>query len=281
MADITTGIGLRHIRIGPRNASDGTMALPSTHTVGTAYPGIQLSGAATLTLNPPEPERVVARGDDRVYHTFHLPPTDGWTGELTCTKQDLPAIAMMTGVEQWGEADLFEGLAMGTDKEGLEPDLVMWGQRKAVDTDPESASYGQEVWEAFEILCCKITPMPPNKEQSTVGETRYAVTLQQVTKRITGESLTETDHGCTKAVLFPVVSKPGKAFYDYDQGNGVQTQYVLKHTPTSATDIYVYVAGTEEPTGWSLDGNTKTVTFTAAPDDGDSICFMYCTDDVL
>ena len=281
MAKIITGIGLRHIRVGLRNAEDGIMTLESGHVVGAVWPGIQLSGASTLTLTPPEPERVTARGDDRVYHTFHLPPTEGWTGELVCSKLDLPAVELITGVIQWGEAALFEGLAMGTDKEGNEPDLIIWGQRKAVDTEPGSGTFGAEVWEVFEICSAKVTPMPPNKEQSAVGETRYAVTLQQVSKRITGETFTVVDHGCTKAVLFPVISKPGKAFYDFDEGDAVETAYVLTHTPTSATDIYVYVAGVEEPAGWSLDTATKTVTFVAAPDDGDAICFMYCTDDVL
>jgi len=196
MAQITTGIGLRHVRIGLRDDTDGVMARPADHVVGTVYPGIQLSGASTLTLNPPEPERVGARGDDRVYHTFHLPPTEGWTAELVCTKQDIPAVAMITGAVAWGEAELFEGVAMGTNLEGDEPNLVMWGQRRAVDTEPDSATYGAEVWEAWEICCCKLTPMPPSKEQSTVGETRYAVTLQQVSKRITGEAFTVDDHGC-------------------------------------------------------------------------------------
>lgn len=281
MADITTGIGLRHVRIGLRDDDDGVMARPSDHVVGAVYPGIQLSGASTLTLNPPEPERVTARGDDRVYHTFHLPPTEGWTAELVCTKQDVPAVALMTGVVAWGEAALFEGVAMGTNKEGDEPNLVMWGQRRAVDTDPDSATYGAEVWEAWEICSCKLTPMPPSKEQSTVGETRYAVTLQQAATRITGEAFTETDHGCTKATLFPIVSKPGKVFYDFDEGDAVTLAYVLTHTPTAADEYYVYVDGTEEPAAGTLDTATKTFTFDAAVDDGDPIVFMYCTDDVL
>lgn len=280
MPDISTGIGLRHVRIGLRS-DDGVMALPDDHVVGTVYPGIQLSGAATLTLNPPEPERVPARGDDRVYLTFHLPPTEGWTAELVCTKQDLPAIAMVTGVTQWGEAALFEGLAMGTDKEGDEPDLVMWGQRMAADTDPDSATYGATIWEAWELCNIKMTPMPASKERSAVGEFRYAITMQQASKRIVGEAFTTTDHGCTKATMFPVTAKTGKLFYDFDEGDGVETEFVLTHTPTGATDIYVYVAGTEEPAGWSLDVGTKTVTFVAAPDDGDPICFMYTTDDTL
>lgn len=281
MTQIATGIGLRHVRIGLRNATDGVMTLPDTHVVGAVYAGIQLSGAATLTLTPPEPERVPARGDDRVYHTFHLPPTDGWTAELVCSKLDLPAIAMVSGVVQWGETGLFEGLAMGTDKEGSEPDLILWGQRKAVDTDPDSATYGSEVWEAWEVLCCKMTPLPPSKEQSTVGESRYSITMQQMAKRIVGETLTTTDHGCTKAVLFPVISKTGKLFYDFDKGDAVTVAFVLTHTPTGATDIYVYENGVEEPAGWSLDVPTKTVTFVAAPALDDPLCFMYTTNDVL
>jgi hypothetical protein len=281
MPDVSTGIGLRHVRIGLRNSEDGVMELPSTHTVGTAYPGIQLSGATTLTLNAPEPERVPAPGDDRIYHTFHGPPTEGWTGELVTTKQDLDGIAMVTGATKWGESSLFEGIAMGTDKEGDEPDLILWAQRQAADTDPESSSFGETIWEAFELVCVKMTPMPASKEKSTVGEHRYAITLQQAARRITGESFDETNYGCTKATFFPVVSKTGKVFYDFDQGNGTETEFVLTHTPTSATDIKVYVAGTDEPTGWSLDVGTKTVTFTSAPDDGDSIVFLYSTDDTL
>lgn len=281
MTQIATGIGLRHVRIAPRDEDNGTMLLPTGHSVGTVYPGIQLSGAATLTLTPPEPERVTARGDDQVLWTFHLPPTEGWAAELTCSKFDLPAIAMITGVKMWGDATLFEGLAMGTDREGLEVDLVLWGQRKAVDTDPDSQTYGAEVWEAWEVLCCKMTALPPSKEQSTVGETRYSITMQKVTTRIVGEPFTEADHGCTKAVLFPVIAKTGKIFYDYDIGDGVVVAYVLSHTPTSATDCYVYVNGVETAAGWTLDVGTKTVTFTVAPTDGDILAFMYTTDDVL
>jgi len=281
MPQIVTGIGLRHVRIGPRDPDNGTMLMPADHVVGAVYPGIQLSGAATLTLTPPEPERVPARGDDAVYWTFHLPPTEGWTAELTCSKLDLPAIAMITGVLAWGEAALFEGLAMGTDREGLETDLVFWGQRKAVDTDPASESYGAEVWEAWEVLCCKMTPLPPSKEQSAVGESRYSITLQKVSKRIVGEPFTVDDHGCTKAVLFPVIAKTGKLFYDYDVGDGLVVDFVLTHTPTSATDIYVYVDGVETAAGWTLDVETKTVTFSAAPADGAILAFMYTTDDVL
>ncbi len=280
MTQITTGIGLRHVRVGPR-ASAGTMAMPDDHVVGTCYPGIQLSGAATLTLTPPEPERVQARGDDRVYHTFHMPPTEGWTGELTCSKRDIQAVALITDVLAWGEDALFHGVAMGTDKEGLEPDLIMWAQRKGADTDPASDTYGQEVWEAYEILCCKATPMPPSQEQSAVGEMRYAVTMQQVATRIVGEEFTELDHGCTKATIFPVVARPGKIFYDFDEGDAATDDFVLTHTPTSATDIKVYVDGVDEPAGWTLDVATKTVTFIAAPADGATLAFMYCTPDTL
>lgn len=281
MPQIATGIGLRHVRIGPRDPDNGTMLLPDGHVEGTVYPGIQLSGAATLTLTPPEPERVPARGDDAVYWTFHLPPTEGWTAELTCSKLDMPAIAMITGVLIWGDPALFEGVPMGTDREGLETDLIMWGQRKAVDTDPASETYGAEVWEAWEVLSCKITPLPPSKEQSTVGESRYSLTLQKVTKRIVGEVFTEDSHGCTKAVLFPVIAKTGRIFYDYDIGDGVQDDFVLTHTPTSATDCYVYVDGVETESGWTLVPETKTVTFTAAPAEGKILAFMYTTADVL
>lgn len=281
MPNITTGIGLRHVRIGLRNTTTGIMVMESGHVVGTPYAGIQLSGAATLTLTPPEPERVPARGDDRVYHTFHLPPTEGWTAELVCSKQDNVAIAMMTATATWGEAALFEGVAMGTDKEGDEPALVFWGQRKGVDTEPGAATYGATIWEAFEVLSARMTPMPPSKEQSAVGESRYAITMQQVARRIVGETFTEVGHGCTKATYFQVVSAPGKLFYDFDVGNAVQTEFVLSHAPTSATDIYVYDAGVEEPAGWTLDVPTQTVTFVAAPADTNSLCFMYSTDDVL
>lgn len=278
---ISTGIGLRHIRVGLRDADTGIMSMPDDHVVGTVYPGLHLSGAATLTLTPPEPERVQARGDDRVYHTFHLPPTEGWTAELTCTKQDLPAIALLTGALQWSETGLFEGIAMGTDLEGQEPDVILWGQRMGADTDPESDTFGATIWEAFELMCAKVTPMPASKEQSAVGEHRYAITLQQVNRRITGEEFTLVDHGCTKATFFPFVAQTGKAFFDFDLGDAAEDEFVLTHTPTSATDILVFVAGVNEPAGWSLDVATKTVTFVAAPGDGDPLVFLYTTDDTL
>lgn len=281
MADISTGVGLRHVRIGLRDDTDGVMARPTGHVPGAVWPGLQLSGAATLTLNIPDPERVDARGDDQVYHTFHMPPTEGVTAELVCTKRDQVAIALMTSTVQWGTATLYEGVAMATDKQGLEPNMVMWAQRKGIDSDPASAGYGTEVWEVVEISCCKMSPAHPSAEQSSVGEMRYAITIDKVGTRITGQGYTEVLHGCTLAAIFAITSVPGKMFYDFDEGNAVETDFVLTHVPTSAIDIEVYMAGVNEPAGWTLDVATQTVQFVAAPADGDPLVFVYCTDDVL
>ena len=73
--EVSTGIGLRHVRVALRD-TDGAIKVPTGTPHDEAYPGLQIEGALGLSIALPEAQRITARGDDRAYYTFILPPTE-------------------------------------------------------------------------------------------------------------------------------------------------------------------------------------------------------------
>jgi len=267
--DITTGIGLRHVRVAQRD-SDGTIKVPTGQATATAYAGRQISGANALTITIPEPQRVPARGDDRVYKTFLLPPTEGVTGELRTSKSDFPVIELLEGTSIYGSGDVRK-VGRATDKQGEEQDIIIWGMREAINSDPDSANFGETCWVTYILLCAKATVLPPTMEQDAVGETRYIITANDTTVDECGVTFTEALNGFTKAPYIEIHTQ-NKFWMEAWKGDGTETVFNMTKTPVSGS-VYVWVDG--EPTSVTVDEANKTITFASPPSDGAKIIAEY------
>jgi hypothetical protein len=259
---ITTGIGLRHVRLAVRDA-DGTIEVPAGQTIDEAYAGVQIEGALALTLTVPDPQRVTARGDDRAYYTFQLPPTDLPSGELRVSKTNMAAVALLSGTKEFGSPPVRK-VGFATDKQGDEPAIVMWGSRRGIDSETGSAYFGQQIWQTYVLLNALATVRPAAMEDAGVGEFTYALVSNDASADEFGTIFTEAVHGFTTGPFVMVITVD-KFFLDAFVGDGAQVTFDLTSTP-SANDLNIVAVNgvvKADPADYSISGNT--ITFTAAP----------------
>lgn len=269
--EISTGIGLRMVRVALRD-TDGTIKIGGSPAAGVAYDGVQISGALALTLTVPDPQRVTARGDDRPYHTFQLPPTENPTAELRVSKTNLAAIALITSTETFGSARA-RRIGLATDKQGDEETLCLWGCREAIDSEEGSATFGQKCWQTYMLLSCEAAVRPATMEDAAVGEFAYSIVTSPVTLDEFGSAFSTAVHGFTKAPVLMIVTK-NKFWLDAFEGDGAQDEFTLTKGAYLQTDclLQVYVDGVL--TAHSELAGVVTITG-GAPADGAKIIIEY------
>ena len=271
---VSTGIGLRKVRAFLRD-SDSLPEVPATVAIGTAYEGYVLDGALSLNVAVPEPNRVPARGDDRVYYTFNLPPTEGATGELRLSKLHMYFASAIAGTNVFGSPPV-RMVGVATEKVGLEKQVIMYGSRQGIDSEYGSAYFGQPVWQTYFMLNSLLTLRPPTLEDQAVGETVYAVTANDSTVDIMGQAFTELVNGFLQSPMLIVVTR-NMFHLDAFLGDNAETQFTLTHTPSSDSEsvILVSVDGVVlTPTGnWSHSAGV--ITFLAAPASAAKIVVQY------
>jgi hypothetical protein len=266
----TTGIGLRHVQVALRD-TDGTIKIQGSPAAGVAYSGEHISGALALTLSIPDPQRVVASGDDRPYHTFQLPPTENPTGELRVSKTNLDAIALLTSTEEFGSTKA-RRMGLATDKQGEEETILIWGCREAINSDESSASFGERCWQTYILPSCRAAVRPATMEGGAVGEFVYTIAANPSTVDEFGAAFTTSVHGFTKAAILMVITKY-KFYIDAFEGDGAQKTFTLTKAASLQTDsmVQVYIDG-------AIAAFTQTagiITFDAAPADGAKIIVEY------
>lgn len=269
---VSTGIGLRHVRVALRD-DDGVIAVPAAQSMGVAYRGLHVTGATALTVTIPDPQRVPARGDDRTYHTFQLPPTDSPSGELRVSKTNLDVIAMLTATERFGSPPMRK-IGLGTDAQGEEPALVLWGSREAIDSEEGSASFGTQIWQTYIFLHALASVRPATMEDSAVGEVIYAVAGNDGTVDELGSAFSSAVHGFTKGPLIIIQSRY-KFMLDAFVGDAVYKSFALSETPVSGGVLNVAVEGTVQELTTDYTVASNIVTFVSAPGDGEKIIVEY------
>ena len=270
--ETVTTIGLRHVRVAKRG-TDNLIEIPADWPAGTAYNGLRIGGALAMTATLPPPNRVVARGDDRAYHTFNLPPTEGVTGELRVSKSAMDVMALLTDTLVFGNSPVRK-VGMGTDRQGLEPAVLLWGCNMGVDTEDGSPYYGQQVWNTYIFLNALCTPSPASKEDQAIGEVTYAVSANDATVDELGVAFTRAINGFTKAPYL-MITTLDQFMLDSFEGTGAVTEFTLSETPSEEITPQVAQDGavlTEEEDYTISEG---VLTITPAPADGSKILVEY------
>ncbi len=272
-AQVSTGVGLRHVRVSLRD-TDGLIEIPAGTAIGTAYNGLRIGGALALTITLPDPQRVIARGDDRAYYTFQLPPTEGPTGELRVTKTSFDVIALLTSTKKFGSPPVRK-VGVATDKQGEEPQLVMWGSRRAIDSTEESDYFGQQVWQTYLLINALASLRPAAMEDAAIGEFIYSVAANDAAVDEFGTDFTEGVHGFTLCPYIMIVTV-GKYMLDAFLGDNAQVAFTLSQvTPSSGQPVTVAVDGVIQTDPGQYSVATNVVTFVAAPALGAKIIVEY------
>ena len=103
---------------------------------------------------------------------------------------------------------------------------MIWGERKAIDSDPSSATYGLRQWETYFLLNCLVSLKPVPFEDSAIGETVWSVTANNASRDQYGRAMSEAIHGCTEAAFVLIKSKD-RYWYDCFVGDGSQATFNL------------------------------------------------------
>jgi len=272
--DITTGIGLRRVRVALRD-EDGTIGVPAGQGVGVAYEGLAVSGALALTLTIPDPQRVTARGDDRAYYTFQLPPTDTPTGELRVSKTSGPVMALLSGTKSWGTSPN-KKVGLATDRQGDEQAVILWGCRQAIDSDEDSATFGQQLWATYILLNALATVRPSAMEDAAIGEITYSIAANDASVDEYGKTFTVIINGFTKCPYVMVITKD-KFAMDAFVGDNSENEFTLSHASTwSATGVTdVYVDGVLQVISANYTIALGVITFAPAPGTGAKVIVEY------
>jgi len=268
---VSTGIGLRYVRVALRD-TDNKIKVPTLQTPGLGYQGQRIGGAEALTITIPDPQKVPAKGDDRIYYTFQLPPTEGVTGELRVTKTNMAVLALLQGALVTGSPPNVKKIGLATDLQGLEKAVVLWGSRQGIDSDEESVYFGQQLWQTYFLLNAQAVVKPAPMEDATVGETTYSITANDAGVDELGVAFTEILNGFTKAAYLMIVTK-GRFGLDAFVGDNSEDEFVLSHTPTADSVTLVTKDGTIASSGWALSGNT--ITFNPAAGTGVKVMVEY------
>jgi len=268
----TSGIGLRHVRVGLRD-SDGTLKVPAGTAAGTAYSGRRAEGATALTITVPDPVTVPVSGDDRVYYKWVLPPTDNSAGELRVSKNDTQMIALVSGTKQWGSPNRRK-VGFGSDSQGEEPELVIWGCRQVIEADEAEATYGTKKWETYYILNAIGWVKPSPFEYQSVQNDIYAITANDATVSEMGTAFTEAINGATKFEFLKIVTDK-KYMLDAFAGDAAQTTFTLSQTPYESGIFNITLDGVvqNETTEWTR--VTNVITMLVAPGAGTKLIVEY------
>jgi len=272
--EVSTGIGLRQVRVALRD-TDGTIKIPSGTPHDEAYAGLQVGGALGLTLAVPEPQRITARGDDRAYYTFILPPTEVPTGQLTVSKINIDVIALLTGTKTFGSGTT-KKIAFATDEQGDEPEIVLWGMQRGIDSEAGSSTFGQKVWRTYILLNGLATVQPSPMQDATVSQFVYSLVANDSTVDENGHTFTAADEGFTAASFILVVSL-GKYILDAFEGDGVHRSFNLSQTPRTSAIITVYEDGVKATVTTDYTVTAGVLEFVGGniPTDGSKILVEY------
>jgi len=263
---VRSGVGFRNVRVFALDA-DGYPAATDT----SAYEGIAITGSKALTIEDPEPQQIIHRGDDRIFALDVLPPTDPISGELRVGKISDTVDAALSDDAAFtvGEANFF---GIGTDSRGDEDQVALLAYRQAVDTDPNSANFGARRWEFRLFPKCFVIRREGGFED-TPEDRAYTVRPQFVRSHLWGVDFDAATEGFEQAQGLRGVSE-------------FKPKIVAFLGDTSATTFTFPSGATAQATGkivsW-IDGvlttadtlGTDSIGFAVAPDTDAVIVVFY------
>ena len=252
------------------------LAVPVGTTVAgsVAYYGIVATGAKILTLNDPAPRVIPHIGDDGVVTLQILPPQEPVSGELRMDKTNdiLDAIAGNINKIVIGETNIF---GQSTNKRGFELQLGIIAYAYGQDTDPNSATFGINVWD-FRIMPKTVVFQRDTGYAQEANERLYTVAPMYVTSHIWGTQFTNATEGFVRAQLLRGVGQYKPVLCSF-MGDGSALGFCFDTSRPAATTAKISVWKNGTLQGATVNKQLYGVGFNAAPLTTDLITVYYET----
>lgn len=268
---IASGAGLRHVRFwlvdvdgfpsGSQSGSDG-------------YSGRRLEGVKTFQANVPDVQPIRHTGDDRVFAQDHLPPTELETATITTGKTNLIVDAELSGIEIETLGDM-QILGYGTDQQGFEEQVIVYGWRQALNTEEGSADFGTRQYITTIYNSCRLTPKGGQMSEGAADENSYNLTPTPTTKKIWGEEFDADTLGYSTAIKTVLITDNPIMIERFDAPGGVTT-FLLDFAPITAAKTKAFVDGTATTVA-SVNVSAKTATLSPAPSAAAVVVIVYET----
>jgi hypothetical protein len=267
--------GLRYVQILALD-SNGIPAAPDTN----AYDGVQLEGANSLVINSPDVQVAVHRGDDRVYQTAILPPTDPLTAVVTASKMNNEVDAVLSDDKNFTVGE-WRMMLMNSTTLGNENEVAVLAYSEAQEAGGTAAD-GSRRYEFRLFPNCTLHRRYPGLAGDALSVTKeYALNAKFVTKHPWGVAFATATEGGTRAqgVEGVAVQKPHIVAF---KGDASQKTFVFPTAPAPANTTKIKVwevsgaVGTLQviTTDYTLSTTTQFVMVTA-PADGDYVVAIY------
>lgn len=270
MSEIAAGAGFRHVQIMLLDTA-GLLAPPAV-AGATPESGYQLSGAKALTLNIPEPEKIIHYGDDRVFAVDVLPPKDAVSGELRTGKTNLTVDAVLSNVNVVTLGDI-RMLGRGSNQQGTEPQVCILAYRQALDADEDEDTFGIRRWLFVLMPAARVIAKGGTMEESGADENGYMVYPTMVKQYPWAHDFSVADEGFTESPIIWGITI-GRPMLCTWKADGVEDEFTLPATARGITNVHVYDLATgAAPAGITI--STTKVTFAVAPTDGNTYACIY------
>lgn len=257
--EIVSGVGTRY---GVVFVLD-TNGLPY-QSVASATPetGYKIDGIKTLPVNTPEPQRFTHYGDDDPFAQDSLPPTEVESFTITTAKSNMGLDAYLEGGLVKTISPLELRLA-DSDLRGNEPLTMSAFYRQAIDTDPDSSTFGKlRQWQGKIFPAARISPLS-NSYEAGITDNSYSATPTKVSTTPWGEDVDSSTWGGARGAHIEFSSNYQPRFTVY-KSNGTITNWLLTHAPASSADLLVWVGGSLTVPGSITYGATPAFTLSPA-----------------
>jgi hypothetical protein len=256
--------------------SGSTVAVPAGTAVSgsVGYYGLIHSGAKMLTITDPTPRIIPHVGDDGVLALQVLPPLEPLTGELTVSKTNDPIDKIVSSAKlvQIGEKNL---MGEATNLRGFENQVGALAYAAALDTDPNSASFGASQWD-FRLFPKANVFLRETGYGQEANERMYSFTPMYVTSYIWGTQFTVAIEGFTRAQVIRGNSQYKPLLVSY-LGDGATVSFPLdSNRPAVSVDkMSVWKNGAIQTSG--ITKSASGVVFGTAPAALDVVVILYET----
>lgn len=258
--EIVSGVGTRYGAVYELDADTG-LPMPAAAS-STPYAGVEIEHIKTATATDPAPRRLTHQGEDRAYAQDSLPATELESFSFTTSAVNIRLDVALEGTEVYDETNFTARLA-NSDRKGNEPLMGVMFYRQALDTDPESASFGKlRQWNTRIYPSARVTPVTPSFEAETTDST-YEGTVTNVNTTLWGEAITETNFGANEGAHIEAVTAAHPRWNFY-RGNGTLTNFLLSAAPNSSAHLLVWVDGSLTTPSSVNTGATPSFTLGAA-----------------
>jgi len=236
-------------------------------------PMARFEGAKSGPISVPEPDVVMVTGDDEAKGSFTFDSTDLANGVITTSIKDMDFEALTMGLEVVN-LSMMQVVGIGQPENPQRRDMCMILQRRAKSRS--TGEIGVSRWEGIFIPKATITPMYAPFEERTPATYSYKLTLNKSDRMLWGETFGLSVYGTEQLAFYQFIADNPVTMHAY-RGNGVQTVFNLAYTPAGTTGAYLraYKAGVYQSSGVTVSVAAKTVTFAAAPADGQIVHVVY------